>query len=660
MGFFSKFIAARAWSITVGAFTGLVLALFAAVSGAGPVMAADAPGAVIIVDGSGSMWGPIGSEKVAKIDLVRPAFREAFTNAPPSLRLGLMSFGQRRKGDCSDVQVIAPLEEGPLERIAEPVDKLDPRGKGPIALALREAAKQFPAGEAGTILVVHDGPDNCGVDICTIAADIAKTNPKIVVHLVSLGLEKADLARLQCVAKSTNGTITDVRDGLSIPSALKSAVEVANLATAVPQASVAEKAAPEKPGLSLTASLAPDGSPIVNPVSWRIAKAQSRDTAIAELKGAAVALPLEPGAYVVEARFGLASASEEVEVKAEGGTVKRISLNAGALRLDGKAQKAGTQLSNPLVTVARLSGDGKSDPAATQTEETIWIGRNATVDLVVPQGRYRVRFEDGLVSKTTEAIVKAGAAETVEALLGTGRLELSAVTPQGAPLANVLFTISEDDPDSPQGRREVARSAAPQPSFTLAPGTYYVTTTYGLVDVRSRIAIGSGDTVTNAVVVDAGRLVADVQLDGAPPPQGQPVVVRLYRRGDDGRMVEVARSTAAKPEFVVQPQRYTLEAQLGSDAVRTQFEVEIHSGRDSGVALKLESASLEISNGDAPSRRWRVKDQRGHIVLHSGPGGARSARVAPGKYALDLERDGAMTQETIEIKAGERRTVALP
>ncbi len=196
--------------------------------------------------------GPIGTEKAAKIDLVRPAFRAAFANAPQSLKLGLMSFGQRRKGDCSDVQVIAPLEDGPLERIAAPVDKLDPRGKGPIALALREAAKQIPAGEAGTILIVHDGPDNCGVDICTIAADIAKANPKIVVHLVSLGLEKADLARLQCVAKSTNGTVTDVRDGLSIPSALKSAVEIANLATATPQSS-AEAAAPEKPGLSLTA-----------------------------------------------------------------------------------------------------------------------------------------------------------------------------------------------------------------------------------------------------------------------------------------------------------------------------------------------------------------------------------------------------------------------
>ncbi len=299
--------------------------------------------------------------------------------------------------------------------------------------------------------------------------------------------------------------------------------------------------------------------------------------------------------------------------------------------------------------------------AASAAPETLWVGRNLATDLVVPAGSYRVTYEDGLVSKTVDVVIKAGAAETAEAQLGTGRLELSAVTPQGAPITGVLFTISEDDPDAPQGRREVTRSAAAQPSFTLAPGTYYVTATHGLAEMRSRIAVGSGDTVTNAIVVDAGRLVADVFVDGAAPGQGQAVVVRLYRRGDGGRMEEVQRSTARKPEFIVQPGRYVIEGQLGSDAVRTQFDVEIHSGRDTAVALKLESASLEVKGGDAmPASRWRVKDQRGHIVLHSGPGGARSARVAPGKYAVTVEGDGKTREETIEIKAGEQRTVSLP
>ncbi len=252
-----------------------------------------------------------------------------------------MSFGQRRKGDCSDVQVIAPLEDGPVERIAAPVDKLDPRGKGPIALALREAAKQFQPEEAGTIIIAHDGPDNCGVDICAIASELAKTHPKLVVHLVSLGLEKADLARMQCVAKSTNGTITDVREGASIPSALKSVVQLANLATGVPQSALPDVKAPEKPGLTLTAALTPDGGPVAQPVAWRIFKSDARSTPISEASTASLTLPLEPGTYWVEAKYGFAAAAEEVEVKSEGGTAKKLSLNAGALRLDGKAGKPG-------------------------------------------------------------------------------------------------------------------------------------------------------------------------------------------------------------------------------------------------------------------------------------------------------------------------------
>ena len=43
----------------------------------------------------------------------------------------------------------APPEAGPPERILSLVDKLNPNGKGPLALTLREAAKQIPAGRIG-------------------------------------------------------------------------------------------------------------------------------------------------------------------------------------------------------------------------------------------------------------------------------------------------------------------------------------------------------------------------------------------------------------------------------------------------------------------------------------------------------------------------------
>ena len=116
--------------------------------------------AIVVLDGSGSMWGNIGNERPSKFDLARQALRQSLSNLSPRVKLGLMSFGQRRRADCSDVEVLAPPEAGPPERILSIADKLNPKGKGPLSLALRDAASQMPADTGGSVIVIHDGVDN--------------------------------------------------------------------------------------------------------------------------------------------------------------------------------------------------------------------------------------------------------------------------------------------------------------------------------------------------------------------------------------------------------------------------------------------------------------------------------------------------------------------
>ena len=57
---------------------------------------------------------------------------------------GLASFGHRR-GDCSDVEMLRAPEPLDAQRIVEPLERLNPRGRGPLTLALREAAKSLAA-----------------------------------------------------------------------------------------------------------------------------------------------------------------------------------------------------------------------------------------------------------------------------------------------------------------------------------------------------------------------------------------------------------------------------------------------------------------------------------------------------------------------------------
>ena len=63
--------------------------------------------------------------------------------------------------------------------------------------------------------------------------------------------------------------------------------------------------------------------------------------------------------------------------------------------------------------------------------------------------------------------------------------------PGGPPLADVVFQVFEDDPDAPQGRRELMRSAAARPSFSLPAGTYYVVARHGAAEARERLTRAS-------------------------------------------------------------------------------------------------------------------------------------------------------------------------
>ena len=115
-----------------------IAAAFALLLGAVPVRAADPPAAIVVFDGSGSMWGRMEGERPAKFAIARDALKAPMAAMQPDIRLGLASYGHRRQADCNAVEVIVPPEPGSAERIGGALGKLNPRGKGPVANGLRE------------------------------------------------------------------------------------------------------------------------------------------------------------------------------------------------------------------------------------------------------------------------------------------------------------------------------------------------------------------------------------------------------------------------------------------------------------------------------------------------------------------------------------------
>ena len=169
-----------------------------------------------LVDGSGSMWGGLGSGSTSKLEATRQALESEMPRLASTHRLGLATFGPGCRAAALDV----PLQEGNGEALAAALARFNPRGKGPLVAGMRLAADAIGPGNDGHIVIFHDGPDNCGEDACAAAASLHGTHPKLRISTISLGMEPATVAAIACIAKSTGGSTLTANDPQGLKEAL--------------------------------------------------------------------------------------------------------------------------------------------------------------------------------------------------------------------------------------------------------------------------------------------------------------------------------------------------------------------------------------------------------------------------------------------------------
>jgi Ca-activated chloride channel family protein len=322
--------------------------------------------------------------------------------------------------------------------------------------------------------------------------------------------------------------------------------------------------------------------------------------------------------------------------------------------------KDAAPLPAPMFTVTALS-DGEAKTSAAP----LWVGREAQPEIVLPAGEYRVRAEHGLARQEQAVKIAAATGTTFDAMLATGRLELSATRGTGADpgealTGGVLFIVHEDDPDSTGGRREVTRSAAPSPTFTLPAGTYYVTARTAGAEAREQIAIGAGGVVRRALPLALSRLTLSATLDGKPLPDGTPIVYSVFRL--DGEPRQVVRTVTKEPELDLSAGRYRVEAVVGATNVKSAVEVSLASGQPQKAVMKLEAghATLTLAGGRAPTDGdvfWEVEDGQRTVLRTSQP--EPTALLAPGRYIITAQTRDRQVHGAIDVKAGETRTFEI-
>ncbi len=178
---------------------------------------------VIVFDVSNSMWGQV--EGRAKIDIARQVIGGLVAEWPKSRRIGLVAYGHRRAGDCTDIEPLIPV--GPIDkaRFTAIVNRLQPRGKTPLAEAVRQAAeilgyKDRPA----TVILVSDGLESCNADPCALAESLEIGGVDFTAHVIGFDISSVqDQRQLGCLAEATGGRFLTAANAQELEDALKAA-----------------------------------------------------------------------------------------------------------------------------------------------------------------------------------------------------------------------------------------------------------------------------------------------------------------------------------------------------------------------------------------------------------------------------------------------------
>ena len=195
---------------------GLALALSASASVAQPSDHVS----ILILDASGSMWGQLDDGK-SKIEVARTVMADFFARRDPQEPLGVIAYGHRQRGDCLDIEVVAPPGVYDAANLSGHLAKISPRGMTPISESLRIAAHQIPrTAERADIILVTDGLETCDADPCAMAAELAVQGVSIRAHVVGFGLTTEQANAMRCVADTTGGLLLTPQSGSELSAAL--------------------------------------------------------------------------------------------------------------------------------------------------------------------------------------------------------------------------------------------------------------------------------------------------------------------------------------------------------------------------------------------------------------------------------------------------------
>ncbi|WP_193336903.1 VWA domain-containing protein [Devosia beringensis] len=341
----------------------LALGLFALLSLSGAALAEGRM--IIVMDGSGSMWGQIDGR--AKLEIARDTVADVLSGLSEDRELGLLAYGHRQKGNCDDIELIVPPEKNSSAAVLKAVQSMRFLGKTPLTQAVRQAAEALRyTEEEATVVLVTDGLETCEADPCALGNELEQLGLKFTTHVVGFGLTKEEGAAVACLAENTGGRYIRASSANDLTDALNATVNAST------------QLEPETTALPTAGLSAPDEAPIGTEVEvgWSVSETADLDT-------------IEVGAA--------GDSDHTAYVYAKSGNPATIQMpgTPGAYELRYVSQDQTIVARRPIsVTEAPVSLSAPEQAIVGQLVPVKWVGPDATYDNV----RIRLPGSDSYIS----------------------------------------------------------------------------------------------------------------------------------------------------------------------------------------------------------------------------------------------------------------------
>lgn len=533
---------------------------------------------MIVLDASGSMWGQV--EGRAKIDIARETLSSVLKSVPAGTELGLMVYGHREKGSCSDIELAVPPGAGTENAINAFVAGLNPKGKTPISHAVEQAAEALKYTEdKATVVLVTDGLETCEADPCALASALESKGVDFTTHVVGFGLTEEEGKQVACLAENTGGKYFQASDAAQLVAALTETVAEAPMSKPTQEVAVAEPEPEPEPAIAFNTELdsaLSEGGPSLGDndnVFWQIYKADANgapdgDYIESQYKGA-FSGNYPPGKYVAVATLQ-SSIKREVPFEVQDGQVAKpfVNFNAGLLTIKPKRTPQDAE-SDSNASVEIVFGD----------YSTTYYG---TAKFYASAGEVKLNGAIG-PSKVSETVtIKAG--ETIERdlIIGSGVVLNKAIYAEGGPevdSGNVFFEVVEAKKAIDGSRKSVTYSYGTGTKLDVPTGDLVLTAKLGSATAEVPFNLQAGEMKEIVVNLNAGVLAISA-------PGAYSIEILNAKKDIQGNQKSMSYNYGVEWQDTLPPGDYVVLVKYEGDVAPKEAKTTVKAGERSEVTVQ--------------------------------------------------------------------------